>query len=167
MKELLLKIFLLFTLFFFSCNGKDEVKQNLKIKPQENRKGSDGEFINLFGKAKIGMSSKEFNILFHQNLKDTVRMASNDNEGSYIQGFKELDIDEKIKLKGVVAKFQNWKLRAIGGRYNKDLFMRLQKKYGGSLAEENTLYFEKDSIEFTCNYNSKFIELTTLKYSVD
>ena len=178
MKHQTFEICCFFTLLFlFSCHKKEKVTENLENEKSkifyfdgefENKLGGqyfnekNGDFLNSFGKVRIGMDIKEFNELFKENLKDTLGISYRNNKGSFTRGFKELDIEKNIKLKMVLIQFCSGKLCRISSGFNEELFIELQRKYGGNIMSRNQFIFPTDSLNVFCEYGLTRMELNTL-----
>jgi len=120
------------------------------------------ENLYSFGKASIGMTSNQFNLLFSENLKDTLLPSLRYSIGEYTQAFKELDVDKNITLKQVTVQFNDGKLCRIECDYNKTLFDKLCKLDSRQfMVGENHVATRicNDSTEMALIYNFKHIKL--------
>ena len=112
----------------------------------ENKQKLDG-----FGDAKIGMSSREFNLEFPNSKLDTTDLLAT----KYIDSLK---ISDGIILKNVHVQFENGKLYFISANYNKNLFEYLRNKYGIERQTKhddiNLIVFNTNSQNLKCSYES-------------
>jgi hypothetical protein len=164
MKYQIYKICFLTILLLFSCNRKDESEKILNKKPPKAIKKNSNGFLNAFGKAKIGMSIKEFNTVFKDNLKDTILTQHNVKNGSLMMGFKELDVEDNIKLIGAAVHFRKGKLRMIGCNLNKSLIKQLEKKYGADLMKKKFTTFPSDSITIDFVHDSFGMSISAIRF---